>query len=417
MRDWTDDIEQYHSGKLSPAEMHALEKKALTDPFLAEALEGAGQISPQEFSKDLAFMRANLHNNKKVVPIWTWVARIAAGLALIGLVSYLLIHNAPDSGRDKIAENKISKESPVQTVPPVVKDSITKPASAEAPASKGPIALNAEGAEAQGSIVEPSAGQVDSSGLAMDIRNEPNKLQGIAQNDQPSISIPMAAAPSEDERLTAMDRMEQSVTDKQKKVVTGTVIDAEDGRALPGVNVLVKGTKAGTITNEDGRYTISTDSLEAGLLFTYIGYETKEISAGSGANVDVLLNPDVAQLSEVVVVGYGGAKRDDLDSDPIIELAGPAGGRKNYKNYLETNLKYPEQALNNKVEGRVTVQFTVLPNGEMSDFKVLKGLGFGCDEEVIRLVKQGPKWNPSRKNTTAVSDKVKVRMKFNLPKK
>jgi TonB family protein len=117
-----------------------------------------------------------------------------------------------------------------------------------------------------------------------------------------------------------------------------------------------------------------------------------------------------------VVVGYGVAK-DTLDGYPILEMASPKGGRKAYKQYLVSELRYPEQALENNVEGKVTVQFTVETTGTLSEFKVLKGIGHGCDEEVIRLIKSGPQWAASRRNTKTVRDRVRVRLKFALPKK
>jgi TonB family protein len=131
------------------------------------------------------------------------------------------------------------------------------------------------------------------------------------------------------------------------------------------------------------------------------------------------LEADISELSEVVVVGYGTERKEvvlPFDS-PIMELATPAGGRKAFKQYLEGNVRYPEQAIKNQVEGKVTVQFTIETNGKLSDFRVIRGIGFGCDEEVIRLIKQGPKWSPSKKDDEAIRDKVKVRMRFALPKK
>ncbi len=95
----------------------------------------------------------------------------------------------------------------------------------------------------------------------------------------------------------------------------------------------------------------------------------------------------------------------------------PDGGRQAFNNYIAENLKYPDQALENNIEGRVTVEFTVQPSGQISDFKIVKGLGYGCDEEAIRLIKQGPKWIPARQTTEAVSEQVKVRLKFALPRK
>jgi hypothetical protein len=55
--------------------------------------------------------------------------------------------------------------------------------------------------------------------------------------------------------------------------------------------------------------------------------------------------------------------------------------------------------------------------GQVSDFKVVRGIGFGCDEEVIRLIKAGPKWSPTKKNEEPIKDRVRVRMRFALPKK
>jgi hypothetical protein len=61
------------------------------------------------------------------------------------------------------------------------------------------------------------------------------------------------------------------------------------------------------------------------------------------------------------------------------------------------------------------VQFTVGANSELNEFKVLKGIGSGCEEELIRIIKEGPAWSPTRQNNQPVSDKVKIRFKFDIP--
>jgi TonB family protein len=429
MRDREEDIEKYFNGELTPAEMHALEKKALSDPFLADALEGGSQVPPREFSGDLAGLRERMGSrDKKVVPIWAWPMRIAAGIAVVGVVAYLVIRPFGDSNRERIAENKITQKGPETTAPKPVEeeqndDQINQSGKAGAESEKKD--------ETQSDNAPPPVVQERNS--TSDVAPEKREAEHVGEQDvglsetstmaagadhqvPPTESIPSAARGYISSQAP-LDVLEKSVLPANKKVITGTVLDAEDGRAIPGVNVLVNGTTTGTTTDEDGKYVIATDSLEAGLLFTFIGYENKVVDAITTPNLDVMLDPDIAELNEVVVVGYGGTKRDDLDADPIIEIAEPAGGRKAYKQYLAENLRYPEQALNNSVEGRVTVQFTIEPTGKMTDFKILKGLGYGCEEEVIRLIQQGPRWKPSRRNTEPVTDKVKVRMKFSLPKK
>jgi TonB family protein len=70
------------------------------------------------------------------------------------------------------------------------------------------------------------------------------------------------------------------------------------------------------------------------------------------------------------------------------------GGMKGWGEYLQSALKYPEEAKNNKITGKVILTFIVLKNGSITDIKVLRGIGAGADEEAIRVVKESPKWKP-----------------------
>lgn len=90
----------------------------------------------------------------------------------------------------------------------------------------------------------------------------------------------------------------------QERVVSGKVTSEEDGSALPGVNVLVKGTTTGTITDFDGNYKITVPD-DAELLFSFIGFLTEEIQVSGRSVVDVALTTDITQLSEVVVTAAG----------------------------------------------------------------------------------------------------------------
>ncbi|MDE3741006.1 SusC/RagA family TonB-linked outer membrane protein [Maribacter polysaccharolyticus] len=99
---------------------------------------------------------------------------------------------------------------------------------------------------------------------------------------------------------------------QQGTTVTGVVVGSDDGVALPGVAVVVKGTTTGTVTDFDGNYTITAPSTDAVLVFSYLGYVTQEIQVGSKSVIDVTLEPDTTALDEVVVVGYGTAKKETL---------------------------------------------------------------------------------------------------------
>ncbi len=96
----------------------------------------------------------------------------------------------------------------------------------------------------------------------------------------------------------------------QNVQITGTVYD-ETGQPLPGATILVKGTTTGTTSDLDGKYTISSPP-DGTLIFSFIGYNPTEIAVGNQSSIDVNLTPDLADLEEVVVVGYGTAKKSQL---------------------------------------------------------------------------------------------------------
>ena len=89
-------------------------------------------------------------------------------------------------------------------------------------------------------------------------------------------------------------------------------VTGESGDGLPGVNVLVKGTTQGTITDVEGRYQIDVPSREAVLVFSYVGYLPEEVVVGDRSTADILMTADVTSLSEIVVVGYGTEQKKDL---------------------------------------------------------------------------------------------------------
>ena len=104
-----------------------------------------------------------------------------------------------------------------------------------------------------------------------------------------------------------------TVMAQQEKVVVKGVVTDEAKEPLIGVNVTVKGNSAvGTITDMDGKYTLSVSSGKNTLIFSYIGYVTQEIAVGSQNTIDVVLLDDAQALEEVVVVGYGTQKKVNL---------------------------------------------------------------------------------------------------------
>ncbi|MGB3587020.1 MAG: TonB-dependent receptor plug domain-containing protein, partial [Tunicatimonas sp.] len=95
-------------------------------------------------------------------------------------------------------------------------------------------------------------------------------------------------------------------------VVSGTVNSPDDNEGLPGVNVLVKGTSQGTVTDVDGRYSINVPNDDDILVFSSIGFVSQEVPVNGRSTVDITMSEDVQALDEIVVIGYGTQKRSDL---------------------------------------------------------------------------------------------------------
>lgn len=361
MSDWKDHIEKYRRGELSPSEMHELEKKALSDPFLADALEGISNVDPGVLSSDLSELHQKIHSKKQVIftPL-----RIAAGVVvLISAALYLLWPSAPVE-----IEKQIVKADTVQELEKAREEKIVEKA-IDTPRQK----VRKSQIKKSGQVPLPTIAQIDTTAVDQ-------SLSGQVADATP--------APTK---------------------IAGNVSVAEDGLPLPGVSIRVKGTTKGTTTDINGNYSLEVpDNLP--LVFSFVGMETTEVATADKATIDVKMNEDVSQLSEVVITRS--AIQRPATEEPLVKLAEPVGGIKAYDKYMEDNLRYPQQALENNVKGRVVVEFNVGVDGALNNFVVMKSLGYGCDDEVLRLVKEGPVWTPTTEDDKPVESTVRVRMKF-----
>ncbi len=143
--------------------------------------------------------------------------------------------------------------------------------------------------------------------------------------------------------------------------VEGTVTD-ENGEALPGVTILVKGTQSGTVTNYEGVYSINVDP-SATLVFSFVGYTNQEVEVGDRRVIDVTLTPQAYDVEEVVVVGYGTSEVKDLTA-PVATVKSDEISKQPVSNV--------GQALQGKVAG-VQVSSNGVP-GTSPTFRI-RGLG------------------------------------------
>lgn len=162
---------------------------------------------------------------------------------------------------------------------------------------------------------------------------------------------------------------------KAQTLVTGVVSDPNDGFGLPGVNVLIKGTSSGTVTDATGAYQIEVP--DGGILvFSFVGYQTKEVEVGSRSVVDVGLEVDIQQLSEVVVIGYGTQQKEDLTG--VVTAV-------DSKDFNGGAIVSPENLISGKVAGVQITQNSGEPGGQTT-IRIRGGTSINASNEPLFVI-------------------------------
>lgn len=124
-----------------------------------------------------------------------------------------------------------------------------------------------------------------------------------------SLLVPAVFNSTTASTISEKSKIESILVDK---TIKGKVTDSESGDGLPGVNVIVKGTSQGTTTDGTGNFTLNVPDNSAVVVFSFVGYTSQEVTVGNRTTINLALQPDTKVLSEVVVIGYGTAKKSDL---------------------------------------------------------------------------------------------------------
>lgn len=163
-----------------------------------------------------------------------------------------------------------------------------------------------------------------------------------------------------------------------QSTVTGVVTDPDDGSALPGVSIIIKGTTNGTLTGINGEYTLSASNEDV-LQFSYVGYETTEMPVGNQSVIDMKMTTDIAQLEEIVIVGYGEQKKvtvtgaiaaikgEELTKSPSINLASSLAGRLPGLLVIQSSGEPGDETVSLRVRGQNTI-------GDTSPLVVIDGI-------------------------------------------
>lgn len=138
-----------------------------------------------------------------------------------------------------------------------------------------------------------------------------------------------------------------------------------------------------------------------------------EIEEKIEVNFDVDVQEETV-IKEVVIEEAPVEEKADEIFDVVENMPTPPGGMQGWNKYLSNNLKYPTQARRMGIEGTVYVVFVVNTDGSIQDVDILRGIGGGCDEEAMRVVRNAPAWEPGRQRGRPVRVKMRLPIRFKL---
>lgn len=203
-------------------------------------------------------------------------------------------------------------------------------------------------------------------------------------------------------------------------VITNFTIRAKkitDVRILQSLNKDIDNEVVKSLSSYQNELDIPDDSYAIALVFKLVG---------SDVTVEPMPNISTKNFAGQIIVMAMGKQEEKTANIPISNDESVKdfssidvfpefpGGIGKWSAYLQSNLRYPAQARNNNIQGRVILGFTVNKDGSLSDIKVLRGLGSGLDEEAVKALANSPKWKPGIKDGRAVNVAFTVPISFNL---
>jgi TonB family protein len=236
----------------------------------------------------------------------------------------------------------------------------------------------------------------------------------------PLIGLVVMLTGARERLLNAIERKDYKIVSAKNIPVEGTVSD-ENGKAVKGASVVVKGTTKGTSTDQNGRFKFSDVAIGSTLIISHVNFETFAIEVNGSAALDqIVLRKKDNMLSEITVQGYV-RKKDTPETESqngkftVVEQEPQfPGGIEGLGKFLSSTIVYPSEAAKDNVQGKVFVSFTVNESGFVRDPHIIKGIGAGLDEEALRVVLKMPRWEPGKQGGEAVAVQYSLPINFQM---
>jgi TonB family protein len=444
------DFASYHAGNMSAQDMHALEKAALEDPFLSDALDGyvhtntavadieslKGKLLPEEKSEAKVLA---LSSNKN------WM-RAAASIAIVFGLGYLFYSVNKKDEIKPLAKNELQQEVKVDSI--IVDANKTGEAEVAIPQMQETESQKIKSTTQvrtnfDTTVAEPINNNLTTTSDA--ITQQAPAVAPAAVNEAVSAEKEVAKSLRRDANTNALERQEVSKDLSANSRLQNNalnyynysgVVQKPSGGPMQNANIIFNNTV--TQTDKNGRFNFRATDSNINASLTAVGFAKQDIVLNTNTTPVFKLDYKDSNLEEVVVTGYGNAKRKKEQSADVVAiskaelnkhknidlekgLAGKIPGvqvksgkddfalrdsiflkkssidaereRATFNNYVLQNMKPQFDEKGNQIKGKVVLSFTVNKKRKPTKVKIEQSLTTACDEQAIKLLENAPKWS------------------------
>lgn len=426
-----EDIQRYLQGSMSASEMHDIEKAALQDPFLADAIEGFNETDINIAKQHLNEIHAGLFAEKetKVVTFnkrtqWLNIAALVIVLAGVGLVISFLTKTASSDKQEEIAKvqqapvkKDAEKDSAVATASTAdeIKHADTGLLMAENKTAKKTLAKSSkpkakENLEEKADIADarvPIEAETDSYKTEAAIAVSPTPVPGKILMSRSYAAA--ADASSTDSLQTGLQQKNNGLS-VLPATFSGKVVD-ENNKPIAGVSVVSADKKTAVLTDINGDFNLQKNDTLLHVTASTVGYNTQSTALQQGFNKPIMLKQSSESLNDVVVTGYGTQQKSNItgsalhkQKDMARDSAMPVGGWNNFNNYVVTQLNKDTTTSGiTNPRDLVELEFLIDNSGNPYNIKVTKSPNDVYSTKAVEILKHGPKWmKPAKKKKAKV---------------
>lgn len=415
-------IKKYLEGKLDARAMYELERRALDDPFLMDAMEGYEAAGNQGHTPaELAVTLQNrLQKSKARVISFGTMAMAASVITVLTVggwwIFYRPVTNQPEiivqAGADKttVAPSPLVKEPQIA----INKDSLLALNMPKA-VIRSPRRMHYNKLPGNGYDIPVTSDETAelASSISRDVNLAEESVTSVnarLKKDSVPLDEMLVMGYAKQRKKETTQNVDKAMADRSAVsiaasapvvagVLKGKVVSAEDGQPIPGVTVRAGNSANAVFTDKDGLYALKLDSINTDITYNYLGYRTRKLDVRNNNPANIALEPESISLNEVVIVN-GAATRAD---------AQPKYGWENFQKYLNANSVSP-----NGKTGSYRVSFTVASDGSLSNFEINKAENDIAAQKAIQLIKNGPEWVGGSRGQ---AKKITVTVKFRKPEK